>query len=91
MVAGFVSSLFFSLKKASVFFVPFLAIFLFWVIYAVIAASGNDFTLSKKVAELLPLGGNEYLLVLVTGVVGGLAAGVAALLGKQLSLMVKKN
>jgi hypothetical protein len=28
--------------------------------------------------------------MLVTGVVGGLAAGIAAIFGKQLSLMVKK-
>lgn len=89
MVAGFVSSLFFSLKKASVFFVPFLAIFFFWSVFAYVGASQNDFTLSKKIAELLPLGGNEYLLIFVTGVVGGLAAGVAALLGKQLSSLAK--
>ena len=89
MVAAFVSALFFSLKKAAVFVVPFLAIFLFWSVYAYVGASQNDFVLSKKVAELLPLGGSEYLLILVTGIVGGLAAGVAALLGKQLSLLAK--
>jgi hypothetical protein len=87
MVAGFVSALFFSLKKAAVFFVPFLAILLFWSIYAFMVSSGNDFTLAKKIAVLLPFGGNPYILILVTGLIGGLAAGVAALLGKQLSLL----
>lgn len=89
MVAGFVSALFFSLKKAAVFIVPFLAIFLFWVVYAFMMSSRNDFTLAKKIAVLLPLGGNPYILILVTGVVGGLAAGVAAFLGKQCSVLVK--
>ena len=87
MVAGFVSALFFSLKKAAVFVVPFLAIFMFWSVYAYLASSGNDFTMAKKIAVLLPLGGNPYVLILITGLIGGLAAGVSALLGKQLSLL----
>lgn len=89
MVAGFVSALFFSLKRAAVFFVPFLAIFCFWAVYAFMVSSSNDFTLAKKIAVLLPLGGNAYLLILVTGLVGGLAAGVAALFGKQLGGLVR--
>nr|WP_321226461.1 hypothetical protein [uncultured Psychroserpens sp.] len=89
MVAGFVSALFFSLKRAAVFFVPFLAIFCFWAVYAFMVSSANDFTLAKKIAVLLPLGGNAYLLILVTGLVGGLAAGVAAVFGKQLGGLVR--
>ncbi|SDS31278.1 hypothetical protein SAMN04515667_1890 [Formosa sp. Hel1_31_208] len=91
MVAGFVSSLFFSLKNFAVFLVPFSAIFVFWTLYAYIGASQNDFTLSRKIANLLPLGGSEYTLITVTGLIGGLAAGVAALLGKQCSLLVNKS
>ena len=87
MVAGFVSALFFSLKKAAVFFVPFFAIFCFWTVYAFMVSRGNDFTLAKKIAVLLTLGGNPYVLILVTGSVGGLAAGISALLGKQLNLL----
>jgi hypothetical protein len=90
MVAGFVSSLFFSLKKAAVFVVPFLAIFVFWVVYAYLVASQNDFTLSRKIADLFSLGGSEYTILIVTGLIGGIAAGVAALLGKQCSMLVKQ-
>ncbi|MBR9914642.1 MAG: hypothetical protein GYB32_07425 [Algicola sp.] len=89
MVAGFVSSLFFSLKRLSVFLVPFVAIFLFWSIYAFIVSVNNDFTLAKKIAVLLPLHGNPYLLILVTGLIGGMAAGVSALFGKQCSSLVR--
>jgi hypothetical protein len=90
MVAGFVSALFFSLKKAAVFFVPFLAVFLFFVIYAYMLSSVNNFILAKKIAILLPLGGDPFVLILVTGLIGGLATGVAAMFGKQLSNLVKK-
>ncbi|MEM5566094.1 hypothetical protein WNY78_13315 [Psychroserpens sp. AS72] len=90
MVAGFVSALFFNLKRAATFVVPFLAIFCFWAIYAFIISSANDFTLAKKIAILLPLGGNPYALILVTGLVGGFAAGVAAIFGNMLGSLVRK-
>ncbi len=90
MTAALATALFVPLKKAAVFFVPFLAILLFWATYSFILSSGNDYTLAKRIAILLPLGGNPYVLMLVTGVVGGLAAGIAAVFGKQLSLTLKK-
>jgi len=90
MTAALATALFFPLKKAAVFFVPFLAILIFWAVYGYILSSGNDFTLAKRIAVLLPLGGNQHVLLLVTGMVGGLAAGIAAILGKQLSLLLKK-
>ena len=90
MVATLATALFFPLKKAAVFFIPFLAILLFWFVYSYLMSSGNDFTLAKRIAVLLPLGGNPYILMLVTGIVGGLAAGIAAVFGKQVSLIIKK-
>ncbi|RZN84568.1 MAG: hypothetical protein EVB11_00515 [Winogradskyella sp.] len=91
MLAGFISALLISLKKSAVFFVPFLAITLFWMVYAFALSSANDFILAKKIAILLPLDGNEYLLILVTGIIGGIAAGISALFGKQLSLLFKTS
>ena len=90
MTAALTTALFMPLKKAAVFFVPFIAILLFWAVYSFILSSANDYTLAKRIAILLPLGGNPYVLMLVTGVVGGIAAGIAAVFGKQLSLVVKK-
>lgn len=90
MVAGFVSSLFFSLERSAVFFIPFLAIFLFWIAYAFWLSNANDFILAQKIAVLLPLGGNSSALLLITGLIGGFSAGVSALLGKQFSLLVKR-
>ncbi|GGG35994.1 hypothetical protein [Bizionia arctica] len=83
MVAAFATSLFISLKRASVFVVPFLAISLFWMVHAFWLSSANDFILAQKIAILLPLNGNAYLLILVTGIIGGLAAGISGIFGKQ--------
>lgn len=87
MVAGFITALLISLKKVSVFIVPFLAILFFWSIYAFTLSNGNDFILARKIAVLLPLDGNPYLLIVLTGIIGGLAAGVAAILGKQTRML----
>ena len=83
MIAAFVSAFLIPLKKAGVFFIPFMAVFLYWAVYCYMLSSANDFTLAKKISELLKIGGNPYLLILVTGIVGGLAAGIAAIFGKQ--------
>ena len=91
MTAALTTALFIPLKKAAVFFIPFLAILLFWVMYSFILSSGNDFTLAKRISILLTLGGSPYVLMLVSGIVGGLAAGISAIFGRQLSLLFKKE
>jgi hypothetical protein len=91
MTAALATAMFIPLKKAAVFIVPFLAIFFFWGIYCYALSSANDYTLAKRVSTLLTLGGNPYVLILITGIVGGLAAGIAAILGKQISLLPRKS
>ena len=91
MTAALTTALFIPLKKAAVFLVPFLAIFLFWFVYSFILGNANDFTLAKRISVLLTLGGNPYVLIIVTGIVGGLAAGISAIFGKQLSLIATKK
>lgn len=90
MLAAFIAAVLFSLKRTAVFTIPFLAVFLFWAAYSFTLANRNDFILAKKIAVLLPLDGNSVLLVLVTGFVGGLAAGIAGIFGKQFRMILKK-
>jgi hypothetical protein len=90
MIAALATALFIPIKRSAVFFVPFLAILLFWTMYSFILSSSNDYTLAKRIAILLPLGGNPFALMLVTGIVGGFAAGVTAIFGNQLRLVFKK-
>lgn len=91
MLAAFITGAIVSLKKSSVFIVPFLAITVLWAIDAWILANANEYILSKKIAVLLPLGGNVFLLILITGVVGGLAAGIAGIFGKQCVMLLKSD
>ena len=92
MLAAFISAFIIDIKRAAVFFVPFFAIVLFWTIYSILLSSANDFILAKKIAVLLPLQGSLALLFLVVGLIGGLAAGIAAVFGKQcVKLFWNKN
>ena len=51
--------------------------------------NANDFILANKIAVLLPLGGSSFLLILVTGIIGGIAAGISAVFGKQVASILK--
>lgn len=90
MVAGLITAFLIPLKKRAVFLIPFLAVALLWIIQSWLLSSANDFTLAKKIATLLPLGGNPIFLILVTGIIGGIAAGIAGILGKQCHQVLNK-
>jgi hypothetical protein len=75
-------------KPWNAFAAGFLALFLFWGIYAFAIDAANAHLLSVKIAEILPLRGSYILLLLITGLVGGLIAGFAAITG---SFLLKKQ
>ena len=88
MLAALVTGFLIPLKKTAVFFTPFLAIILFWTSYCFMLSSANDFTLAQRISILIPLGGNPYILMLMAGLLGGLAAGIAGIFAKQLRTVI---
>lgn len=84
MIAALIISFMIPLKKGAAFLVPFLAIFLLWGIQAYWLSSNNDFIMAGKIADLFSLNGNAWLLILITALIGGLAAAFSGLLGKTL-------
>ncbi|WP_411894487.1 hypothetical protein [Winogradskyella sp. A2] len=90
MIASIITAFLIPLKRFTVFLVPFLAIFILWVVLSYLMGSSNDFILGERIADLLSLNGNVYLLLIITGLVGGIASGVAAIFGKQLSVLNTK-
>ncbi len=77
-------------KAGKAFLSGFLGIFLLWAGLAYWMDDQNNGILSHKIAQILPLNGNSLLLILVTGVVGGLVAGFAAMSGSFLRASSKK-
>ncbi len=71
-------------KAGKAFLSGLLGVMLLWVGLAWWIDMKNNGVLSKKIAQLLPLGGNVILLILVTGLLGGLVGGFAAMTGSYL-------
>ncbi|MGB3006185.1 MAG: hypothetical protein WBC06_06735 [Chitinophagaceae bacterium] len=76
-------------KAGKAFLSGFLGLFLLWAGLATWIDIKNNGILSKKIASVLPLGGNALLLILVTGLIGGLVAGFAAMSGSYLRSSTK--
>jgi hypothetical protein len=73
------------------FLAGFAGIGLGWLGMAAWLNTQNGGHFSHRVAELIPLGGNGWLLVLVTAILGGLVGGIAALAGVWLRLAVASS
>ena len=71
-------------KAGKAFLAGFGGLFLLWAGLAWWIDMKNNGVLSKKIASVLPLGGNTIVLIVVTGIVGGLVAGFAAMSGSFL-------
>jgi hypothetical protein len=82
--ASFLIALLVHQKAGKAFASGFVGVFILWGILAWWIDMKNEHILSKKIAEVLPLGGSSFLLILVTALIGGLVAGFGAMSGSYL-------
>ena len=80
-IASFIVAVFIHQKPWKAFLCGFLGLFLLWAGQASFIDFKNEHILSQKVANILPLGGNTLLLILITAFIGGLVSGFGALTG----------
>ncbi len=83
-VAAFIIAALVHQKAGKAFLSGFLGVFVLWAGLAWWIDMKNNGILSQKIAELLKLGGNSLLLILVTAFIGGLVAGFGAMTGSFL-------
>jgi hypothetical protein len=83
-IVAFAVALLVHQKAGKSFLSGFLALFLLWGGLAYWIDIKNESILSAKISELLPLGGSSLLLIVITGFIGGLVAGFAAMSGSFL-------
>ena len=83
-VSSFFVALAIKQKPGWSFLSGFLGLFLLWAVLAFMKDAANDHILSAKVAQLLLKSSSSSAIVLVTGIVGGLVSGLAALTGSYL-------
>jgi hypothetical protein len=80
-LASFLVILLIPMRSWKAFLSGFLGVFILWGLLAWWIDVKNEGILSKKIAEIFPLGGSSFLLILVTAFVGALVGGFAALSG----------
>lgn len=78
-LAAFIVALFWQQSPARAFGSGFLAVFLLWGALALVIDVRNDHILSTRMSELILKTGLPAVMILITGVIGGLVGGVSAL------------
>ncbi len=83
-LVAFVMAFWKSKSAGHAFGAGFSAIFLLWIIMALIHSIPNENLLANRVGQMLMLPDLSYnwiIVMLITGIIGGLAAGLSALAG----------
>lgn len=83
---AFLTALFIGKTSGKSFWSGFGAVFVLWVILALLKSIPNDNMLASRVIQLFPLPHNWIILLFITALIGGLVGGMSALSG----LLVKK-
>jgi hypothetical protein len=78
-VVSFIVTLVIPQKPAASFFIAFLSIFIFWFSLAFFKDLANDHILAGRMSELFLHSRSPFLIAAVTGLIGAIVAGLAAL------------
>ena len=90
-ITSFIIAIAIHQKAGKAFLAGFAGLFLLWSILAILIDSANDHILATKVANILPLGGSYWVLILLTAIIGGLVSGLDALTGSYLRQTTKQR
>lgn len=89
MAVPFLVNLVIKTKGAGAFLSSFLAVAGLWFVLALMLHQQSGNVLTSKIATVLPLGGSAPLLLALTALLGGLAAGLAGFTGNALRNLFK--
>jgi len=78
-IAAFVSILLVPLASGRAFVAGFAGVFVLWFLLALWIDVKNQHILSRKIAQIFPLGGSSFAIILVTAIIGALVGGLGAL------------
>ena len=80
-IVAFLIAVVINQKPFPSFLAGFIAVFILWTILAAVISSANEHALAQKFSMLILKSNKSNLLILLTGFIGGLVAGLAALTG----------
>lgn len=83
-IAAFAVAALLPQKPLAAFLAGFFSLFILWIVLALSIDMNNNHLLSMKISEMLFKTHSHALIISVTGLIGGLVAGFAALAGSYL-------
>jgi hypothetical protein len=83
-IAAFIVAVVIPVKPFFSFLIGFLSLFFLWVILASYISADNENLLAHRISPIILKTDSPFLLILLTGLIGGLVAGFAALAGSYL-------
>lgn len=89
MIVGLLVGYFIPQKRIFSFLSVFLGVALFWGLFALFVSTSNEHILAKRVALLVIKKDSPLLLVMFTGLMGGISSGISAVTGRSLALLFK--
>jgi hypothetical protein len=90
-IAAFLVAFFIPQKSIWAFVAGFIALFILWGSLSLIISGDNNDLFSHKLSLLILQMDNPVLLIIATGVIGGLVAGFSALSGNIARKLIVKN
>ena len=90
-IIAFLAALIRGKTSGQSFWSGFGSIFILWMILALVKSIPNDNILAGRVVQLFPIPHHWILLLLITGLIGGVVGGMAALSGVLLKKLLKNN
>ncbi len=80
-IIGFLVAIVIPLKPLLAFLAAFIALFLLWAGLSYFISAANEHILAHKISMLFIKMDNPFLLIMLTGFIGGLVAGLGSLTG----------
>ena len=90
MIVGLLVGYFIPQKRIFSFLSVFLGVALFWGLFALFISTSNEHILAKRVSMLVIKKDSPILLVMFTGIIGGISSGISAFTGRSLALLFKQ-
>lgn len=90
-IAAFLVAFFSKTTSLESFLAGFLGVFLLWSIMAWSISSSNDHILAHRMSQVIIKNDSPFLLVLLTGLAGGMSSGFAAWCGTSFRHLFKED
>jgi hypothetical protein len=92
MAVPFVMNIIIKTNGTGAFFSGFVPVAMIWLVQAILIHTRTEGILTSKIASVLPLGGSAGAMIVLTALIGGLAAGLSGYTGNAFrNILISPN